>query len=72
VHQRMARARALRDPVREAEMMLEIVRGLNKLDRLEQFEAPHEMRDAREVLSRWLSGPESAFAPEPAPERLAA
>jgi hypothetical protein len=62
VHQRMARARASQDPVREAEMMLEIVRGLNRLDRLESFHAPHELKDARSVLSEWLAGSESAFA----------
>ena len=56
VHQLMARARATGDPVREAEMMLEIVRKLNKLDRLESLQAPFELRDAREVLTDWLAG----------------
>jgi hypothetical protein len=55
VHQLMARARATGDPVREAEMMLEIVRKLNKLDRLEALRAPFELRDAREVLTDWLA-----------------
>lgn len=55
VHQRMVRARAVGDPVREAEMMLEIVRGVNRLDRLESFRTPHELRDARTVLSEWLA-----------------
>ena len=34
--------------------MLEIVRGLNRLDRLEAFAAPHDLLDARIVLSSWL------------------
>lgn len=55
VQQLMARARACGDPAREAAMMLDIVRGLNKLDRLESFAAPHEMRDARVVLAEWLA-----------------
>lgn len=61
VHQRMARARAANDPVREAEMMLEIVRGVNRLDRLESFHAPHEMKNARTVLSEWLAASGSGF-----------
>jgi hypothetical protein len=72
VHQRMARARAAKDPVREAEMMLEIVRGLNRLDRLETFEAPHELCDAREVLSRWLASSGEAFAADSESTRLSA
>ena len=40
-------------------MLLGIVRGLNKLDQLESLEAPFEMRDARAVLSDWLSGTRS-------------
>lgn len=55
VHQRMARTRAIGDPVREAEAMLEIVRALNRLDRLESMQAPFELMDAREVLSNWLT-----------------
>ncbi len=54
VHQSMVRARAEGDPMREAERMLEIVRGLNRLDRLEAFAAPHDLMDARIVLSSWL------------------
>ena len=72
VQQRMVRARATGDPVREAEMMLEIVRGLNRLDRLESFTAPHELKDAREVLSEWLSGSEEAFAASAEEVRLTA
>lgn len=72
VQQRMVRARATGDPVREAEMMLEIVRGLNRLDRLESFTAPHELRDAREVLSEWLRGSAEAFAADAEEVRLTA
>lgn len=61
VHQRMARARAAADPVREAELMLEIVRGVNRLERLESFRAPHVMTDARTVLSEWLAGSAAGF-----------
>lgn len=61
VHQRMASARACGDPVREAEMMLEIVRGVNRLERLESFRAPHELMNARAVLSEWLGETGLAF-----------
>lgn len=61
VHQRMVRARAAGDAAREAEMMLEIVRGVNRLERLESIRWPHEMRDARTALSEWLG---EAGAPE--------
>ncbi len=54
VHQCMVRARAEGDPMREAERMLEIVRGLNRLDQLESFSSPHDLIDARLVLSSWL------------------
>lgn len=59
VHEGMVQARLAGDPAREAEMLLGIVRGLNKLDQLESLEAPFEMRDARAVLSDWLSGTRS-------------
>jgi hypothetical protein len=55
VHQQMVRARATGEPEREAEMMLSIVRSLNKLDRLESLASPHELVDARAVFSGWLS-----------------
>ncbi len=55
VHQRLVRARACGDPEREAELMLDIVRSLNKLDQLESLRAPFALRDARTVLSEWLS-----------------
>jgi hypothetical protein len=71
VHQRMVRARAAGDPSSEAAMMLEIVRGLNRLDRLESLQSPHELRDARIVLAEWLAAnPEAAaLAPPHAPAR---
>jgi hypothetical protein len=55
VHQLMARARATGDPAREAALMLEIVRTLNKLDALESLDPPFERVDARRVLSEWLA-----------------
>ena len=55
VHQQMVRARAASDPMKEAELLLGLVRSLNKLDRLEALAAPHEMLDARAVLSKWLA-----------------
>lgn len=61
VHQRMALARACGDPVREAEMMLEIVRGVNRLERLESFRAPYPLVNARTVLSEWLGDSGTAF-----------
>jgi hypothetical protein len=72
VHQRMTRARAARDSVREAELMLEIVRGLNRLDRLESFHAPHEMKDARTVLSEWLSDSGAVLEADPEGARIPA
>jgi len=72
VHQRMARARAANDPVREAEMMLEIVRGVNRLDRLESFLPPHEQKNARTVLSEWLSESGSSFDADAETTRLVA
>ncbi|MBI5168899.1 MAG: hypothetical protein HZA61_05400 [Candidatus Eisenbacteria bacterium] len=63
VHERMVQARLAGDPAREAEMLLGIVRGLNKLDQLESLEEPFELRDARAVLSDWLADTRSG-APE--------
>ena len=54
VHQLMVAARAERSPGREAERMLDIVRRLNRLDRLESLAAPYELDDARAVLSAWI------------------
>lgn len=72
VHQQMARARSLRDPVLEADRMLEIVRGLNRLDQLESFRPPHRMENARTVLSEWLSESGSGFDADAECARLAA
>jgi hypothetical protein len=47
-------------------MMLEIVRGLNRLDRLESLQSPHELRDARVVLAEWLAASPEAAALAPA------
>lgn len=55
VHQAMARARASADETGEGERLLEIVRGLNRLDALESFEPPHPLIDAREVLAAWVA-----------------
>jgi hypothetical protein len=64
VHQQMVHARAGCDPVREAELMLGIVRSLNKLDRLEALAAPYELVDARAVLSTWLAEAPQLALPE--------
>lgn len=69
VHESMVRARSAGDRGQEAEMLLGIVRGLNKLDRLESLESPFEMRDARAVLSDWLALSEGAIADAPQGER---
>ncbi|MFN8588061.1 MAG: hypothetical protein U0704_09715 [Candidatus Eisenbacteria bacterium] len=62
VHERMVEARFAADRAREADLLLGIVRSLNKLDLLESLEAPFEPRDAREVLSAWLSRAEAPVA----------
>jgi len=59
VHQHMTRARA-RGAAGEPEVLLEIVRLLSKLDRLEAFDAPHELLDARAAFARWLGEDEGA------------
>ena len=73
VHQLMARARS-GDRTQEAERLLEIVRGLNKLDQLESFAPPFELHDAREVLADWLGAAQVADAEgaEPGQELSAA
>jgi hypothetical protein len=64
VHQGLARARACTGQGEEAERMLEIVRALNRLDRLESLREPFALLDARAVLSEWLSdGPDAAASP---------
>jgi len=35
-------------------VMVEIVRRLNRLDRLEALDSPHELADARSVLAGWI------------------
>ena len=55
VQQRMVKARAGGDAMQEADAMLEIVRALNKLDRMESLVAPFALMDAREALSEWLA-----------------
>jgi signal transduction histidine kinase len=62
VHQNLVRARASGVPGEEADRMLEIVRALNRLDRLESLHAPFELVDAREVLSEWLADGPPALA----------
>ena len=37
-----------------AGVMVEIVRRLNRLDRLETLDFPHELADARSVLAGWV------------------
>ena len=51
VHQLMARAHARGA---EGATMIEIVRRLNRLDRLETLTAPFELADARTVLAHWI------------------
>ncbi len=67
----MARARACGDPGREAAMMLDIVRGLSRLDRLESFEAPFALKDAREVFAEWLADSPAVADDVPVPDALA-
>ena len=54
-----------------AGVMVEIVRRLNRLDRLETLDFPHELADARSVLAGWVEthavpGPGTARAASPA------
>ena len=46
-----------------SEVMVEIVRRLNRLDRLETLDFPHELADARSVLASWV---ETHVVPAPA------
>jgi hypothetical protein len=43
--------------------MVEIVRRLNRLDRLETLDFPHELADARTVLAGWVETHEVAAMP---------
>lgn len=54
VHQLMARAGATGSQSGDATAVLEIVRRLNRLDRLETLCAPFELADARTVLAQWI------------------
>jgi hypothetical protein len=54
VHQLMARAGAGDGSGVEGAAMIEIVRRLNRLDRLENLCAPYELVDARTVLAQWI------------------
>jgi hypothetical protein len=44
-------------------VMVEIVRRLNRLDRLETLDFPHELADARTVLAGWAETQEVAVPP---------
>ena len=50
-------------PTDAASVMVEIVRRLNRLDRLETLDFPHELADARSVLASWV---ETHAVPAPA------
>jgi hypothetical protein len=56
VHELMVGARpAAGEPATEPSgQMVEIVRRLNRLDRLESLDFPHELADARTVLATWV------------------
>ena len=65
VHELMVGARpAGGEPATDAAgVMVEIVRRLNRLDRLETLDFPHELADARTVLAGWV---ETHAVPTPA------
>jgi len=75
VHQLMARAHAPAGEAVESAAMLDIVRRLNRLDRLEALKAPFELVDARTVLAQWIElaerGPGAAAGGGLAPARAA-
>jgi hypothetical protein len=54
VHQLMARAHGGDGPGVDGAAMIEIVRRLNRLDRLENLSAPFELVDARTALAQWI------------------
>lgn len=68
VHQLMVRARAGAAAAGESTAMIEIVRRLNRLDRLESLRAPFALTDARAVLAEWLEQADAVTAPR---ERVA-
>lgn len=64
VHQLMVRSRAgAAAAAEESTAMIEIVRRLNRLDRLESLVAPYGLSDARTVLAEWLVQADDAAAP---------
>ena len=63
VHQQMVRARPVGGRGLDSNAMLEIVRGLNRLDQLESLDAPFELGDARSVLAAWIERSEGASKP---------
>ncbi len=54
VHQAMSRVRRQGGDPGESPMLFDVVQGIQRLDRLERFESPHELDDARAVLADWL------------------
>lgn len=66
VHQLMASARG-GPPGAESAAVVNLVRRLNRLDRLEQLRAPFDLADARAVLGDWLEQGERA-RPDTSPE----
>jgi hypothetical protein len=60
VHQLMVRARSNDGRSVDSAAMLEIIRRLNRLDRLESLTAPFELGDARAVLAAWIEQAEGA------------
>lgn len=76
VHQLMVRARAGAAAAGESPAMLEIVRRLNRLDRLESLRAPFALTDARAVLAEWLEPADAVAATresiEPSPPEVPA
>ena len=73
VHELMMRVRQDGTESGESSELLEIVQRLNRLDRLESLAAPHELRDAREVLAQWIeygvvaAPPAAALESQPVP-----
>lgn len=55
-HQLMARVRALPHPDREPELILEVERLLNRLQRIESLTPPFELVEARSLHATWLGG----------------
>jgi len=45
------------------DVLVEIVRRLNRLDRLETLDSPHELADARSVLAGWIEARGGSMLP---------